>query len=96
MKAFLVSMVEPAERCTRLTTTNVRAHQITPEETVRKVSFFSLNRQRGYFFSFRVNTAIDFFALGQAIMEPSIQTLKQVFKSKRNKGLISRLAGGEH
>ena len=35
VKVFPVSTVEPAERFTRLTTTDVNAHQTTPAETVR-------------------------------------------------------------
>ena len=41
VKVFPVSTVEPAERFTRLTTTNVHAHQTSSAETVRTVSFLT-------------------------------------------------------
>ena len=72
------------------------------ERWVSLVLYSSKSREikqtKGLFFSFRVNKAKDMlnFALRQTIMEPSIQTLKQLLQSKHNEGLISQLAGGEH
>ena len=51
VKVFPVSTAEPAERFTRLTTTDVHAHQTTPAETVRRVSHFS-NYVEVFFLSF--------------------------------------------
>ena len=43
MKVFPVNMVEPAERFTRLTTTDAHERQTTLAETVQTVGYFSIS-----------------------------------------------------
>ena len=43
VKVFPVSTAEPAERFTRLTTTDAHERQTTPAETVQTVGYFSIS-----------------------------------------------------